>query len=108
METALQALRLVLRDRYLLPTMLGFGPRYLHSTGQLHKGGPNSGVFILLTDDANRDAPIPGVDYTFDRLRKAQALGDLQSLQAAGRRVAHVHLEGDRVYALQALARGQA
>ncbi len=107
-HTELQALRLVLRDRYLLPTMLGFGPRYLHSTGQLHKGGPNSGVFILITDDANRDAPIPGVSYTFDRLRKAQALGDLQSLQAAGRRVAHVHIEGDRTYALQALARGQA
>jgi glucose-6-phosphate isomerase len=107
-ETELQALRLVLRDRYLVPTMLGFGPRYLHSTGQLHKGGPNSGVFILITDDANRDAPIPGAPYTFDRLRTAQALGDLQSLQAAGRRVAHVHIEGDRAYALQALARGQA
>ena len=59
-QPELQALRLVLRDRYLLPTMLGFGPRYLHSTGQLHKGGPNSGVFILITDAANRDAPIPG------------------------------------------------
>jgi hypothetical protein len=88
--------------------MLGFGPRYLHSTGQLHKGGPNSGVFILITDDANRDAPIPGAPYTFDRLRTAQALGDLQSLISAGRRVAHIHIDGDRVHALQALARGQA
>jgi hypothetical protein len=74
----------------------------------LHKGGPNSGVFILITDDANRDAPVPGEAYTFDRLRKAQALGDLQSLQAAGRRVAHVHIDGDRVHALQALVRGLA
>ena len=108
MHTELQAMRLVLRERHLLPTMLGFGPRYLHSMGQLHKGGPNSGVFILITDDANRDAVIPEVPYTFDRLRSAQALGDLQALQAAGRRVAHVHIEGDRVYALQALARGSA
>lgn len=108
MEQELQAFRLVLRDRYLLPTTLGFGPRYLHSTGQLHKGGPNSGIFILITDDANRDAPVPGAPYTFDTLRNAQALGDLQSLIAAGRRVAHVRLGGDRVYALQALARGQA
>jgi glucose-6-phosphate isomerase len=108
MEQELQALRLSLRDRYLVPTMLGFGPRYLHSTGQLHKGGPNSGVFILITDSADRDAPVPGEAYTFDQLRRAQALGDLLSLQAAGRRVAHVHLEGDRVYGLQALVRGQA
>jgi hypothetical protein len=108
LEQELQALRLVLHDRYLVPTVLGFGPRYLHSTGQLHKGGPNSGVFILITDDAIRDAPVPGAPYTFDRLRNAQALGDLQSLLAAGRRVAYVHIEGDRVYALQALARGQA
>jgi glucose-6-phosphate isomerase len=106
MEQELQALRLTLRDRYLVPTMLGFGPRYLHSTGQLHKGGPNTGVFILITDDANRDAPVPGEPYTFDQLRRAQALGDLQSLQAAGRRVGHVHIDGDRTYALQALARG--
>ena len=108
MEQDLQALRLAIRDRYLAPTMLGFGPRYLHSTGQLHKGGPNSAVFILITDEANRDAPVPGEEFTFDRLRNAQALGDLQSLQAAGRRVAHVHIDGDRVYALQALARGLA
>jgi glucose-6-phosphate isomerase len=108
LQRELEALRLDLRDRYLVPTMLGFGPRYLHSTGQLHKGGPNSGVFILITDDANRDAPVPGAPYTFDRLRTAQALGDLQSLLAAGRRVAHVHIDGDRVYALQALARGLA
>jgi hypothetical protein len=102
----LEAFRLNLRDRYLVATTLGFGPRYLHSTGQLHKGGPNSGVFILLTDDAQQDAAIPGAPYTFDRLRKAQALGDLQSLLRAGRRVVHVHLQGERVAAIRALSAG--
>ena len=105
-ERELEALRLDLRDRYLVATSMGFGPRYLHSTGQLHKGGPNSGVFILLTDDADRDAPVPGSPYTFDRLRTSQALGDLQSLQATGRRVAHVHLNGERVEAIRALRAG--
>jgi glucose-6-phosphate isomerase len=106
MERELQAFRLDLRDRYLVASTLGFGPRYLHSTGQLHKGGPNSGVFVLLTDDANRDAEIPGQPYTFDRLRRAQALGDLRSLESMGRRVTHIHLEGDRIGAIQALRKG--
>jgi glucose-6-phosphate isomerase len=102
----LQTLRLELRDRYLVATTLGFGPRYLHSTGQLHKGGPNSGVFILLTDEATRDAAIPGRPYTFDRLRQAQALGELQSLLVAGRRVAFVRLPAERTSALDAMRRG--
>jgi glucose-6-phosphate isomerase len=102
----LQTLRLDLRDRHRVATTLGFGPRYLHSTGQAHKGGPNSGVFIVITDDAEEDAQIPEAPYTFDRLRMAQALGDLQSLQAAGRRVAHVHLKGERVAAIRSLRSG--
>jgi len=105
-EAALQALRLELRDRYQVATTLGFGPRYLHSTGQLHKGGPNSGVFILLTDDPARDGEVPGRPYTFARLHRAQALGELQSLLALGRRVAHVHLKGERVAAIAALREG--
>jgi hypothetical protein len=73
-------------------TTLGFGPRYLHSTGQLHKGGPNSGLFILITADAEEDLAIPEMGTTFGRLERAQALGDLRALVGRGRRVAHVHL----------------
>ena len=105
-EADVQALRLDLRDRYLVATTLGFGPRYLHSTGQLHKGGPNSGVFILLTDEPMRDAEVPSRPYTFGGLHRAQALGDLQSLVSMGRRVAHVALQGERTAAIKALRRG--
>jgi hypothetical protein len=105
-ETPLQALRLDLRDRHLLATTLGFGPRYLHSTGQLHKGGANNGVFVLLTNDATEDAQIPGRPFSFGRLHRAQALGDLHSLLSTGRRVAHVHLPGDAVGAIEALRSG--
>ncbi|HEX5368751.1 MAG TPA: glucose-6-phosphate isomerase, partial [Dehalococcoidia bacterium] len=99
----LEELRLQMRRHHGVATTVGFGPRYLHSTGQLHKGGPNSGVFVLLTDDATRDVTIPDRPYTFDRLRRSQALGDLQSLLSAERRVANVHLEGDRHTALEGL-----
>ena len=99
----LEELRLQMRRHHGIATSVGFGPRYLHSTGQLHKGGPNSGCFILLTDDATRDVTVPDRSYTFDRLRRAQALGDLQSLLSAGRRVTHVHLDGDRHVALEGL-----
>jgi hypothetical protein len=74
-------------------TTVGFGPRFLHSTGQLHKGGPNTGVFVQVVDEAREvDLPIPGHDHTFGTLIDAQALGDLRSLQAHGRRVARVPL----------------
>ena len=105
-ETPLQALRLDLRERHLVATSLGFGPRYLHSTGQLHKGGANNGVFVLLTADPNEDADIPGRDFSFGRLLRAQALGDLQSLLSLGRRVAHVHLPDDAIGAIEALRNG--
>jgi transaldolase/glucose-6-phosphate isomerase len=105
-DRELQALRMELRDQLLVATTLGYGPRYLHSTGQLHKGGAGNGVFILLTDDATRDEQVPGRSYGFDTLRRAQALGDLQSLRALGRRVTHVHLNGDRTTALHALRKG--
>jgi len=89
----LQRARLALRDRFGVATTLGFGPRYLHSTGQLHKGGPNSGVFIQLVDEERKnDIPIPGKPFSFGVLIDAQALGDLRSLRAAGRRVARTTL----------------
>ena len=73
-------------------TTLGFGPRYLHSTGQLHKGGPNTGIFLVVTVDDAEDAEIPVLETTFGRLKRAQARGDMRALIARGRRVAHVHL----------------
>ena len=73
--------------------MFGYGPRYLHSTGQLHKGGPNTGVFRADHGDARaRTLPIPGEAFSFGTLELAQALGDFASLDATGRRALHVHL----------------
>jgi glucose-6-phosphate isomerase len=88
----LKALRTAVRDRTRAATMFGFGPRYLHSTGQLHKGGPNSGVFLLITAAPREDLPIPGEPFSFGTLELAQAVGDFASLDAAGRRALHAHL----------------
>lgn len=92
---SLAALRLVLRDRLRVATTVGYGPRFLHSTGQLHKGGPDSGVFLQLVDDAADDLPVPETDYTFGALIRAQALGDFRALQQRGRRVVRVDLGRD-------------
>ena len=73
-------------------TMFGYGPRYLHSTGQLHKGGPNTGVFMIVTADVAPDLPIPGAPYSFGVLELAQAIGDFESLNRTGRRALHLHL----------------
>jgi glucose-6-phosphate isomerase len=73
-------------------TMLGYGPRYLHSTGQLHKGGANNGVFLIVTAQPETDVPVPEAPYSFAVLEMAQALGDFHSLDRANRRAAHVHL----------------
>ncbi len=73
-------------------TTLGIGPRYLHSTGQLHKGGPNTGLFLVITTDIGEDLAIPSMRWTFGELHHAQARGDVRALLARGRRVAHVHL----------------
>ena len=90
-EDAIERVRLAIRDRYKVATTTGFGPRFLHSTGQLHKGGANNGVFIQVVDSGRSvDLPIPGQPYTFGTLIEAQALGDLRSLRARGRRVARV------------------
>ncbi len=71
----------------------GYGPRYQHSTGQLHKGGPNTGLFLQLIDDEGDELPIPGKPFGFRRLIRAQAAGDLETLKERGRRVARVRLE---------------
>jgi hypothetical protein len=92
-EQALQAIRLSLRDGLCLATTLGYGPRFLHSTGQYHKGGPNTGLFLQLTADDAEDASIPGRPYTFGIFRQAQALGDLEALRRYGRRVLRLHME---------------
>ena len=88
----LQALRAAWGRALGCATTLGFGPRYLHSTGQLHKGGPNTGLFLVVTADDAEDAEIPETEFTFGRLKRAQARGDIRALLARGRRVAHVHL----------------
>jgi hypothetical protein len=71
----------------------GLGPRYLHSTGQLHKGGPNRGIFVQVVDDLGEELPIPGRDFDFRRLIAAQAAGDYQALKERGRRIVRVRLE---------------
>ena len=93
-EAAVEQARMAIRDRYKVATTTGFGPRFLHSTGQLHKGGANNGVFMQITDGARpKDLPIPGQEFTFGTLIDAQALGDLRSLRSRGRRVARVRLD---------------
>ncbi len=81
-----------LRDRYKVAVTVGFGPRFLHSTGQLHKGGPQTGVFLQITDDPKTDIEVPGMGFTFGRLIGAQADGDLLALRDAGREAARVSL----------------
>jgi hypothetical protein len=76
-----------------LATTLGFGPRFLHSTGQLHKGGPAHGIFLQITAAPEKDLPIPGEGMTFGTLERAQALGDLETLRMRGRRVLRMHFE---------------
>ena len=92
LDAALEELRRLAMVRLGIPATLSYGPRYLHSTGQLHKGGPGRGLHLQLTGTHPRDIPIPGQPYTFGVLADAQALGDLQALQALGRRVARLHL----------------
>jgi transaldolase/glucose-6-phosphate isomerase len=94
-DRLLQLVRERLRERTHLATTLGYGPRFLHSTGQLHKGGPNTGIFVQIVAADQSDAAIPGQPFTFGTLIQAQSLGDYQSLQAHGRRVVRVDLDGD-------------
>src|SRR2546421_6927781 len=91
-DRALNAIRLAIRDGHRVATTVGYGPRYLHSTGQLHKGGPNTGVFIQLVGDDPQDVPIPGEKFSFGVLKQAQALGDFQALRNHGRRVLRIQV----------------
>jgi glucose-6-phosphate isomerase len=93
-ERRLQAIRVRLRDATRLATTFGYGPRYLHSTGQYHKGGPVNGLFVLITADDAADAAVPGEAYTFGVFKRAQALGDLEALRRHGQAAVRVHLQG--------------
>jgi transaldolase/glucose-6-phosphate isomerase len=92
-EKALQDIRTGVRDKKHVATCLGFGPRFLHSTGQAYKGGPNSGVFLQVTCDDKADLPVPGQKYTFGVVKAAQARGDFQVLAERNRRALRVHLK---------------
>lgn len=94
-ESLLQALRLKIRDRFQVATTLGYGPRFLHSTGQLHKGGPKNGLFIQLTSEDKEDMDIPGAGYSFGVLKRAQALGDFKALTEKNLRVIEIRLGVD-------------
>ena len=107
-ESALQGLRHRIRDARRVATTVGFGPRYLHSTGQAHKGGPDTGLFLLLTADAPDDLPIPGQRYTFGVIEAAQAAGDFQALLGRRRRALRVHLGTDAAGGLAAIDRALA
>ena len=102
-EKLLDELRLKIRDAHRVATTVGFGPRFQHSTGQLHKGGPNSVVMLQITADEPTDPAIPGMNVGFRTLLAAQALGDLQSLDKRDRRGVRIHLKGDIEPALRAL-----
>ena len=91
-QRLLQSFRRQVRDRFGVATCLGFGPRFLHSTGQAYKGGPDSGVFLQVTGKDPQDLPVPGRKYTFGAVKAAQARGDLQVLNQRGRRALRVHL----------------
>ncbi len=102
-ESLIQHIRLHLRDATHCATTTGYGPRFLHSTGQLHKGGPASGVFLQLTAPDAKDLPIPNQSYTFSILKQAQALGDFRSLSKRGRRAIRVDLGADALAGLKRL-----
>ncbi len=105
-QKLLQQIRMKLRNKLKVATTLGYGPRYMHSTGQLHKGGPNKGVFIMFTYEAEDDLQIPGKEYGFATLQRAQALGDFRSLNDKNRRVIRVHLGSDIERALKKISEG--
>jgi len=94
-EDAIERVRLAIRDRYRVATTTGFGPRFLHSTGQAYKGGPNTGVFLQITCDDAADLAVPGRGYTFGVVKAAQARGDFQVLAERKRRILRAHLAAD-------------
>lgn len=101
---ALESLVPLLRDRYRVAITLGYGPRFLHSTGQLHKGGANNGVFLQIVDSPDLDIDIPEADFSFGELLEGQAAGDYQALSGRDRRVLRVQLTGDPRSAMETVA----
>ena len=101
-DRALAAIRALVRARTGAATTAGYGPRFLHSTGQLHKGGPPSGIFVQFLSEDLADLPVPGKPYSFGQLKRAQALGDADALAARGRRLLRVGLGPDAPAGLRA------
>ncbi len=106
-DAALNSIRLALRDKLKVATTIGYGPRFLHSTGQLHKGDGNKGLFIQITHGPERDIAIPGEPYSFGTLIASQALGDYQALAERGRRLMRFHIKGDVTVGLKKLRDSQ-
>lgn len=104
LEQKLQKIRDLVLSKFKVATTVGFGPRFLHSTGQLHKGGPNSGVFLQITSEDKQDLAIPGEKYGFAVLKEAQALGDFQALSSRNRRLVRLQLPADVDAALEKIA----
>jgi hypothetical protein len=102
---AIGELRATIRDATRATTTFGYGPRFLHSTGQFHKGGPPNGLFLQLVHDGEEDLEIPGVGYTFGTLKNAQATGDLQTLRDHGLPAERVRLVGDSGAAVRELTK---
>ena len=102
-DAAMTDLRVAIRDRTKATTTFGYGPRFLHSTGQMHKGGPGTGLFVQLVHDGEEDAEIPEAGYSFRHLKNAQAIGDLQTLRDHGLPAVQVRLEGDPAEAVRRL-----
>jgi glucose-6-phosphate isomerase len=102
-DMALGKLRKKVAETYRIATTLGYGPRFLHSTGQLYKGGKNTGLFLQLTVDHDKDLSVPGKPYSFGTVADAQALGDLQALQAAGRIVVRANLHEGKASIIEGL-----
>jgi len=103
-EAAIAAIRTTVRDRTHYATTAGYGPRFLHSTGQLHKGGPKTGLFLQIVQDDTKDVTIPGQPFSFSVLKQAQSLGDLQSLTSRRLPVLRVTLGKDAAAGWKALA----
>jgi len=100
-DAKFQDLRTRLRDATKCAVTIGYGPRFLHSTGQLHKGGPDTGVFFQIIANDQTDFAIPGEEYTFSILKQAQALGDFRALAKRGRRVIGIDLGDNTLAALE-------
>ncbi len=103
-DALLTQIRTLLRDRFHVATTVGYGPRFLHSTGQLHKGGADNGLFVQITTNPAKDVPIPGEKYSFGVLIAAQALGDMQALQTRGRQAIRLYIPGQVKKGLEQLA----